>query len=378
MSERKIWEFRNQTICTILGLTFNEKELHKICRKFQLNHDTIKTHEMHASLVQACTTQNKTSRNIDKILANRFEKYREDIKRIPQKEICEYIEDGNSMDIPLQALVWFAVRSQHEDIEEIEAGIYGVIHMYGHRALRFHTALCRVMPDGRPESVIKELNDALGLNEKLQTKCKRLEWKRDQLKSEIESIKEDMSRVNAMVEEQKQLNRQLTSNLERFGGESALCQIGDLETEMGILAEEVKTLTDELLEQDRTCDMSSIELAQNSPVLESGTEHRKKSVDLNGIRVAYVGGVESLTSHYKEVIESFGGTFCYHCGRCIQGRKEIENLVDKTDLIFCPVDINSQSACRYVKKACKMRNKTCHFLRSSGLSMLIRELETSC
>ena len=170
----------------------------------------------------------------------------------------------------------------------------------------------------------------------------------------------------------------MASDLERFGGESALGQIEDMKKEMDILTEEVETLTDELLECDRTCDMTSSELAQINQVLELGTEDRGKSIDLNGMRVAYVGGVESLTPHYREVIESFGGTFCYHCGRCIQGRKEIENLVDRTDLIFCPVDINSQDACRYVKKACKTRNKPCHFLRSSGLSMLIRELGKSC
>jgi len=85
--------------------------------------------------------------------------------------------------------------------------------------------------------------------------------------------------------------------------------------------------------------------------------------------------VESLEPYYKEVIESFGGTFNYHCGRCLQGRKEIENLVDKTDLIFCPVDINSHKACKYVKKACRVQNKLCCFLRSSGLSMLVREIE---
>ncbi|MGP8336913.1 MAG: hypothetical protein ACT6FC_01580, partial [Methanosarcinaceae archaeon] len=90
MSERKIWEFRNQTICTILGLTFSDKELHNICKKLKvklkvkvkldlnlnlnpnlkLSNDRIKAHEMHASLVQACTTQNKTSRQMDKLLAD--------------------------------------------------------------------------------------------------------------------------------------------------------------------------------------------------------------------------------------------------------------------------------------------------------------------
>ncbi len=375
MSERKIWEFRNQTVCTILGLTFDEKELSEIFKKLKLNQDRTTAFEMHGSLVHACGTQNKTSKQLDKILKDRFEEYREDIKRIPQKEIYRYIEDGNGTDIPLPALVWFAVRNQHKDIDEIEAGVYAVTHMYGHRALRFHAALRRALPDSRPEYVMKELNDALGSNEKLQTKCKRLEWKREQLKSEIESIKEDRSRINTGMEEQKQLNRRLASDLERLGGENALGQIEDMKKEIDLLTKEMKTLTDELLERDRTCDMTSSELAQIDPVSELGTEDRGKSIDLNGMRVAYVGGVESLTPHYREVIESFGGTFCYHCGRCIQGRKEIEGIVEKTDVIFCPVDINSHNACRYVKKACKIRDKPCYFLRSASLSMFVKGLE---
>jgi len=171
------------------------------------------------------------------------------------------------------------------------------------------------------------------------------------------------------------LNRRLVSYFKRLGCENALGQIEDMKKEIDLLTEEVGTLTSELLERNRTCDVISKESTQIEQFSESGTEDRGKCVDLNGMRVAYVGGVESLTSHYKEVIESFGGTFCYHCGRCIQGKKEIENLVDGIDMIFCPVDINSRTAYRYIKKACKTRNKPCHFLRSSGLSMLIKELE---
>lgn len=356
-------------------MTFDEKELSEIYKKLKLNNEKIMPFGMHTSLIQACSTQNRTSKQLDKILTDRFEEYREDIKHIPQKEIYRYIEDGNGMDIPLPALVWFAMHSQHEDIDKIEARVYAVTHMYGHRALRFHAALNKALPDGRPEYVMKELNDALRSNEKLQTKCNRLEWKKEQLKSDMESVKEDRSKINTVMEEQKQLNRRLASNLEKVGGENALGQIEDLKKEIDLLTEEVGTLTNELLERDRTCDITSNELAQIDPVSESGTENIEKSIVLDGMRVAYVGGVESLTPHYKEVIESFGGTFCYHCGRCIHGKKEIENLVDGTDIIFCPMDINSRAVYRYIKKACKIRNKPCHFLRSSGLSMLIRELE---
>ena len=375
MSERKIWEFRNQTVCAILGLTFDENELSDIFKKLKLSPDGIAAFEMHGSLVHACGTQNKTSKQLDNILKDRFEEYREDIKRIPQKEIYKHIEDRNGTDIPLPALIWFAVRNQHEDIDKIEARVYGVTHMYGHRALRFHDALHRALPDSRPEDVVKELNDALRSNEKLQTKSKRLEWKVEQLKSDIESVKEDRSGINTVMEEQKQLNRRLVSNLERFGGDNALGQMEDMKKEIDLLTEEVGTLTSKLLERDRICDMMSSELRPIEQVSKLCTEDIEKSVDLNGMKVAYVGGVESLTPHYREVIESFGGTFCYHCGRCIHGKKEIENLVDRTDIIFCPMDINNRAVYRSVKKACKTRNKPCRFLRSSGLSMLIRELE---
>lgn len=375
MSERNIWEFRNQTVCAILGLTFDENELSDIFKKLKLSPDGIAAFEMHGSLVHACGTQNKTSKQLENILKDRFEEYRKDIKRIPQNEIYKHIEDRNGTDIPLPALIWFAVRNQHEDIDKIEARVYGVTHMYGHQALRFHDALHRALPDSRPEDVVKELNDALRSNEKLQTKSKRLEWKVEQLKSDIESVKEDRSGINTVMEEQKQLNRRLVSNLERFGGDNALGQMEDMKKEIDLLTEEVGTLTSKLLERDRICDMMSSELRPIEQVSKLCTEDIEKSVDLNGMKVAYVGGVESLTPHYREVIESFGGTFCYHCGRCIHGKKEIENLVDRTDIIFCPMDINNRAVYRSVKKACKTRNKPCRFLRSSGLSMLIRELE---
>jgi hypothetical protein len=92
------------------------------------------------------------------------------------------------------------------------------------------------------------------------------------------------------------------------------------------------------------------------------------------MRVAYVGGVESLMPHYKRMVESWGGVFCYHCGKCERGKREIEQIVDRNDVIFCPVDINSHSACQYVKQMCRAKDKRCYFLRSSGLATFKKEL----
>lgn len=399
MSERKIWEFKSQTVCTILGLAFDEKELVNVFKKLKLDQSRNAPYEMHGDLVQLCSTRNKASGQLDKMLKARFGRYESDFKRIPQNEIYKYIENGtgavtggmngsrggtgnrnkNGRSIPLSALVWFAVRSQHEDIDEIEARVFATTHIFEHRASRFYDTLRRSTADGRPEDILKNLGNALESSEKLQTKCDRLERKREQLKADIESIREDKSRINAALEVQKQLNRQLTSDFEKLGGVGTLDRTCDMKKEINLLTSEVMCLTGQLLQKDRVdCaipDGGSPAVTGSTSDPEVDAWDNVVDVDLNGMRVTYVGGVESLMPHYKDAVESVGGTFCYHCGRCIQGKKEIEGIVEKTDIIFCPVDINSHNACRYVKKACKMRDKPCYFLRSASLSMFIKGLE---
>ncbi|MEA1893809.1 MAG: DUF2325 domain-containing protein [Euryarchaeota archaeon] len=377
MPERKIWELKNQTVCSILGLTYSDRELGDLFKRLKLDCDSVTAYEMHGGLIQACSSQNKTSKQLDRILKDRFERYRKDIERIPQEEIYRHIEDGsngNDKDIPIPALIWFAVRNQREDIDAIDATVFAATHMYEHRASRFYGELRRVLPCGIPENILMELTGASKANEKLQTKCNRLQRKREQLKAEIESVRKDRLRITTSLEEEKQLNRQLVSDLEGLGGEDTLNQTDNLKKEIDFLTSEVKRLTDELLSRDRSDGVKSRELVEVEHRPELDIVDEGTSADLNGAKVAYIGGVESLMPYYRDAIESVGGTFCYHCGRCIQGRKEIETIVDGIDMVFCPVDINSHNACKYVKKACKMRDKPCHFLRSSSLSMLIREL----
>jgi hypothetical protein len=377
MPERKIWELKNQTVCSILGLTYDDRELGDLFKRLKLDCNSVTAYEMHGGLIQACSSQNKTSKQLDRILKDRFERYRKDIERIPQEEIYRHIEDGsngNGTDIPIPALIWFAVRNQREDADAIEAAVFAATHMHEHRASRFYGELRRALPCGVPENILIELTGASKANEKLRTKCNRLERKREQLKSEIESVREDRLRITSALEEEKRLNRQLVSDLEGLGGEDTLNQTENLKKEIDFLTGEVKRLTDELLSRDRSDDVKSGELVEIKHRPEPDIVGKGAGADLNGARVAYIGGVESLMPYYRDAIESVGGTFCYHCGRCIQGRKEIEIIVDGIDMVFCPVDINSHNACKYVKKACKMRDKPCHFLRSSSLSMLIREL----
>lgn len=392
LPKRKIWEFQGPTVCRILGLAFNEKEQEKVFKKLKLGNgkQLPSAPEIHGCLVQSCTDSNLTSKYLDKMLEKRFELYQKRVEALNQKDICALIERGNTengfRDVPLQALIWFAARNQDEEVDEIETRVFNAVHLREHRALRFYDSLCRMLPDGRAENVIQELKKALASKEELQRRYEKLERKKEQLRLEIEELKKGKSQLALLLAEQERVSEKLKWDLEKLDGESALEQVEGLKKEVEFLTKEIGILTEELLKRelngvpvraDETLvyqrDDAEDELPQDSGI----EDEEDISPSLDGRKVAFVGGLDSLVPYYKQAVECLGGTFCAHRGKWSQGKGDIEKIVDKADVIFCPVDINSHYACRNVKKTCKLMDKPCYFLRSSSLSMFRKELINS-
>lgn len=206
------------------------------------------------------------------------------------------------------------------------------------------------------------------MNKKLERNLNRANKKREELKYEINAIKSDKYITLLELDEEKRLNEKLVNDFEKIGGRNTFSYIGGLKGEIGLLTEDIKVLNKELSKQKPSKYQSEDKTIAFT--FNGVKEEQCLDTSLEGMKVAFIGGVESLIPLYREVVEYFGGNFYYHCGRCSQGRKEIETLVSKTDVVFCPVDINSHNACRYAKKACKLSGKSCYFLKSSSLTTL--------
>jgi Uncharacterized protein conserved in bacteria (DUF2325). len=380
--ERKIWEFEGFTTCRVLGLTFDSIEMKNIFKELKIDgHQYLTESEMHGALVRACAERNPISEYIDKTLKERFERYKRRLKGLDQEDISLLIERGDiSKDVPLAALIWFAARNQDEKIREIEGRVFNAVHIREHRALRFYDDLCRELPlDGTDKEVISELRSGLELNEKLKRNLDRSKQKIDQFKSEIDAIRADKSELSIELKEEKRLNEKLRRRWENSGGEEALEQIENLKREVKFLTGEIDVLNEELIGRIAKKPILGIgcwrDYIEERPMIDDtdgGSSLEGSS--LEGKNIALVGGVESLVPCYKETVESFGGVFYHHCGICSMNRREMEELVEKVDAVFCPVDMNSHNACRYAKKACKFRNKPCYFLKSSGLTAFRKRL----
>jgi hypothetical protein len=395
MLERKIWEFDHSIVCRILGLAFDEKELKKIFRKLEVNNGqktlnnlqkwSLNASQMHGMLVQMCDDPNPGSKYLDKVLKKHFEVYRKKVNGYDQKTLCQLIEKGEEVDdIPLSALIWFAVREMNEDIKEIENRVFAAVHMREHQALKFYGLLSRKLPDNNPEEIIEQLERIQNASKKSQDRCKKLGRKVEQLRTEKESLCNQKEKLDLALGNEKRLNEKLKEDLENTGGNPTLDhQIEILRKEKESLKkklERLENINKGLVKQSRSFEDTN---QRKDPPLRKKDNHGGKEIalekreeeqatflSLQERKVAFVGGLYSLIPHYRREVEGLGGVFYHHCGKDSNGKKEIEKLVDKVDVVFCPVNINSHRACLCVKRACKLRNKACYFLRSSGINAL--------
>ena len=92
-------------------------------------------------------------------------------------------------------------------------------------------------------------------------------------------------------------------------------------------------------------------------------------------RILLVGGITKMAAHYREIVTDHGATFDHHDGYMRDGEQTLEGQINRCDLVLCPVDVNSHSACLSVKKICKRLNKPYRMLPSSSISTVARSLK---
>ncbi len=92
-------------------------------------------------------------------------------------------------------------------------------------------------------------------------------------------------------------------------------------------------------------------------------------------RVLVVGGIERMEPLYRQLIEKMGHHFEYHAGHLRKGGNKLEHCLQRADMILCPVNCNSHSACLQVKQLCKKHKKNLQIMKNFSLSAIERTLD---
>jgi hypothetical protein len=96
---------------------------------------------------------------------------------------------------------------------------------------------------------------------------------------------------------------------------------------------------------------------------------------LDGRRVLYVGGRCQLLPHLRARAEACNACLLHHDGGREETLQALDGLVDRADVVFCPIDCVSHQACLKVKSLCRRRAKPFVPLRNSSATCFLQAMK---
>jgi len=394
-NRRKLWEHEDYQ-CPILGTCLSMAELRKLARKLGVVVKPNATdYELHAFFVRECRQESPIAIHVNKYLDK---KYRKDLRlfaKIGEEQALEALWrnclKGGDVPGPFWALM------SHPAVGDAALNrAFGEIHMLSHLMGSANRADLKRL--GRQERRLDDLAQALSRVQQAR-RAQKLEWAlrvRDlEVKLEAESL--ERLKLARRVREAalprqdtdlEALRTQLDAAREETRRQAAIIE--------GLYRENAG-LRERLGETSRDLDRAELELARLMPCAEGGgcgpgghscegetadglpacaAQAMPPLPALSGKKVLYVGGRSSLVPHYRHVVERQGCVFHHHDGGLENSPGELHGKLAAADMVLCPVDCVSHEACTTVKKACKHGMKPLHLLRSSGLSALVRSLDS--
>jgi Uncharacterized protein conserved in bacteria (DUF2325) len=101
----------------------------------------------------------------------------------------------------------------------------------------------------------------------------------------------------------------------------------------------------------------------------------RSAAPVEGRCVLYVGGRCQLLPHLRARAAACNACLLHHDGGQEETLHSLGRLVDRADVVFCPIDCVSHQACLKVKSLCRRRAKPFVPLRSSSATCFWRAIK---
>ncbi len=373
--ERKPWtQVLKELRCPIIGACLTMGEQRRILRKARVLPKGLEDKDVHGLLVQSGSSDDPLARRVQRRLDA---KYRREIR---EWGVCEESELLARWEAGLRcgeigAVLWIAATHpslSHEALSSIFSDAHMLMHRQGELVVQELQQGERLRVQN--ERLREKLHKARSSRREATQALRASEKARAELELELARMRKAAKqgeRVDSYRAQLKKVERQLQTKdvvIER------------LETEKERLKAESERLVTELVSVKELNDVMRAEWQDMLTNLQQADDACQTcpKYDLCDRRVLLVGGMTRLRAAYRVLVEDMGGEFQHHDGRNCGGDRVLTGMVHWADIVLCPVDINSHSACLVVKRACKKMNKPYHMLPSSGVSSIARVLTEHC
>ena len=376
----RAWMIHDHFKCPVVGTCLGLNEQKKILKKAGYSSKNCSAHKIHGILVQSLSDKGRLSERIDTLLNRKFKQEIDEFSGLERPLFLDawkrHFKKGE-----IAGLFWVAATRPdipEEDIEQIFGDIHMQMHLDAANDRKLRQELChqqeqiqkldqRVTESSKIKRALKKENEKLerelaasysryvlleGDKKKLESKLLErlrqgsvvnLEAENEELRHVVARSGEESGKYRQRVKVLEAQNRKLMSRLERRR-----------EMDLQLREEMKRTITElsALKDCDETC----------------------PSFDLCKKRILVVGGITKLESRYRQLIEENGGVFEYHDGYMKGGPAGLENKVRRAEVVLCPVNCNSHTACSMVKRLGKKHKKPIHMLAGSSLSAVFQAL----
>ncbi len=364
---RHIWQTDVRFHCPLLGYCLTLREQKAALRKCNYKIDAVDDSSLHSLLICECSRESKVAKRIERLLN---EKYSREIKQWRERhpdELLAYTRDNLNHET-FCSILWIIAVWMEMPVEKQDE-IYRYLHNFTHQQFQMQKSILNRMTMTENQLKSLDLKYLTLRNEAVSLKEERIRLKRivDEQYAKIESLQTQIGHFeNALAQHSIRKTEKLQEKLDK--GNYAFIKISkerdQLKRELQAQAKAFTHLQNEFHDF-----INQIQLKENCQNLDCPGH------SLCERRVLLVGGITKLRSFYQKVVKELGGEFDYHDGTYLKGEKALQMKISRSDIVLCPVDVNSHAACLGVKKHSKKQNKSYFMLPNSSISAVYNTLQ---
>lgn len=362
-----IWDMPSSHRCAIIGTCIKIDDLKHAAERFKKHMQDQKfdtDYDLHSYFVSVCATKNVVSWYINKLLNHEQRQFIKCcLKLKTDAQLLQAWKAIESSDLRSLSGYFWAILSSKYASDHVKERVYGDMHMISHIA-------------GKEEktSKAKSLHERRILLSELEKKKRKLETRNEQ----IRALKTEILELKRGAQEKERASRALDDDNKKADSVLSIAKYKEkLEQQKQVIArlsQRVDSLSQESEGSRSECTSRPIPVEPVSDQACKGECQDCTQNDLCGKKVLYVGGFSRHRTRFRKMTESINGEFLYHDGGLHQSEHQLDELVRKADVIFCPLDCVSHNAMGRIKNLVKSECKDCVFLKSASLSSFKNEI----
>ncbi|MBI3728328.1 MAG: DUF2325 domain-containing protein [Burkholderiales bacterium] len=370
---RRIWDLTHECHCPVVGVCIPLTTLRRIVNKAMNGQAIAEDYEIHVGAIAECGRRNRLSEAIQQELEQRYARTIQEFRAAKTVETVTRLWLAAIDKGDVAGAFWAALTHPRCDAD-LQDGLCRDMHMLQHQA----GASVRID--------IARFNALLEQN-KLLTR-------------ELGRVQERHNR--ALAEKTREIEKQNTQLIqlraENIGKDSSIhflsCDIAALKAEIPELETRQRLLKkiEQMAERQTEIENQVRELKQKlaeaskaaADIQEQATEQSRQqpeekvypiTLHLKQKTVLCVGGRSGNVPTYRDLIERIGGRFAHHDGGLEDNQSLLDASLAAADLVICQTGCISHTAYWRVKDFCKRTGKRCVFVENPSVSSLARGLE---